>query len=81
MSEGYDILAARRGALALQAHIDEKNGFQGPSPGSSVALRLAVVDLLVDLKHLLYRADYRLMLEDLAAEAVDLWAEEGGGEP
>jgi hypothetical protein len=68
--------AAQRAALALQAHIDEKNGFPGPSPGSPVALRLAALDLLVDLKHLLYQADYRLTLEDLAAEAVDLWAEE-----
>jgi hypothetical protein len=70
---------ANRAAHALQKHYGEAH----PPPGSqtygeegSDTFREAVVDLLHDLKNLLYRADYRLMLEDLAEEATDRWAAE-----
>lgn len=70
--------AANRAGAALQAHVDEVNGMPGVSYGDegSDTFRAAVVDLLVDLKHLLYRADPMLMLGDLCEEAVDIWAEE-----
>lgn len=71
---------ASRAAYVLQKHFGETH----PPPGSksygeegSEAFREAVVDLLVDLKHLLVQTNaYDLMLTDLAEEAVDRWAEE-----
>lgn len=69
---------ADRAAAALQAHVDAVNGAPGESYGDegSDTFVEAVVSLLVDVKHMLYRADHRLMLEDLAEEATDRWAEE-----
>lgn len=69
---------ADRAAAALQAHVDAVSGVPGTSYGDegSDTFVKAVVSLLVDVKHMLYRADYRLMLEDMAAEATDIWAEE-----
>jgi hypothetical protein len=69
---------ADRAGAALQAHVDEVNGMPGVSYGDegSDTFVAAVVDLLVDLKELLYRADPMLMLGELAEEAVDRWSED-----
>jgi hypothetical protein len=70
---------ADRAAYALKAHFGEVHtppGSQAYGDEGSDTFREAVVDLLTDLKHLLYRADYRLLLEELAAEATDRWAAE-----
>jgi|GEM_PF-4501041 len=71
---------ADRAAYALQAHFGESHtppGSKTYGDEGSVEFDRAVVSLLVDLKHLLYRVGgARYMLTDLAEEAVDLWAEE-----
>lgn len=68
---------ADRAAVALQAYYEELNG-PGASYGDegSDDWEGAVNGLLVDLKHLLHRVDYRTMLTDMAEQAVDVWAEE-----
>lgn len=68
---------ADRAGAALQAHVDERKGI-GSTYGDegSDEWRANVLALLVDLKYMLDRADYTLMLTDLAEEAVDIWAEE-----
>lgn len=73
---------ADRAASALQTHVDEVNGFPGESYGDegSDTFVAAVLDLLVDLKHLLYRTDHRLMLGELVEEATDRWAAEADEE-
>jgi hypothetical protein len=70
---------ADRAAAALQAHGDQVHGqfWDGYGDEGSAEFEQAVMDLLVDLKHLLYRAGLaKLMLTDMADKAVDVWAEE-----
>ena len=76
MSETQWSRADRAGA-ALQAHVDERKGI-GHTYGDegSDEWRANVLALLVDLKHMLYRADPTLMLTDLTEQATDRWAEE-----
>ena len=69
---------ADRAAAALQAYVQEVDGL-GASYGDegSEEFEAAINGLLVDLKHLLYRAGMgKLMLTDMAERAVDVWAEE-----
>lgn len=73
---------ADRAAAALQAYTEAVNG-----PGSSYGDEGsedwggAVNGLLVDLKHLLHRVDYRMMLTDMAEQAVDVWSDESDSLP
>ena len=72
----YDMVAARRAAAALQEHIAQRHNGKRVPDLSGPVLREAVVELMVDLKHLLVRDDWTAMLTELAGEAVDRWAEE-----
>lgn len=67
---------ADRAAAALQAHGDQVHGpfWDGYGDEGSAEFDAAVLELLVDLKHLLYRTGgAKTMLTDLAEEAVDIW--------
>lgn len=70
---------ADRAAAALQAHVDEVAGVPGESYGDegSDTFDEAVLSLLVDLKHLLWRAGGpAYLLEDMVQTAIDKWAVE-----
>lgn len=69
---------ADRAAAALQTHTDQVAGMPGTSYGDEGSMQFegAVLLLLIDLKHLLWRCDYRLALTELAEKAANLWAEE-----
>lgn len=68
--------AANRAAAALQSHYDDVNNGMGLSYGDecSDTFKEAVIGLLTDLKHLLYRADPDMELTKFAETAVDRWA-------
>jgi hypothetical protein len=70
---------ADRAAAALQAHVDEVAGFPGESYGDegSDTFDEAVMSLLVDLKHLLWRAGGPAYeLTEMAERAIDRWSAE-----
>lgn len=74
---------ADRAAAALQTYVQEVNG-PGASYGDegSEEFEAAVNGLLVDLKHLLYRAGWaKYMLTEMAERATDVWAEEADALP
>lgn len=72
---------ADRAAAALQAHVDEAGTDHYGDEGSE-EFDEAIVSLLVDLKHLLWRVYGPDMgLEDLTAKAVDQWAVEADALP
>jgi hypothetical protein len=72
---------ADRAASALQAYHDATQDC-APGMGESYGdegsdeWKEAVIGLLTDLKHLLFRVDYRLALEDLTQEAIDRWSKQ-----
>lgn len=75
---------ADRAAAALQAHGDEVHGpcWDGYGDEGSEEFEAAVNGLLVDLKHLLYRAGWaKYMLTEMAERATDVWAEEADALP
>lgn len=70
---------ADRAAAALQAHVDEVAGFPGADYGDEGSEEFddAVMSLLVDLKHLLWRAaGPAYELTAMAEKAIDIWSEE-----
>lgn len=70
---------ADRAAAALQAHVDEVTDKPGNSYGDegSAEFDAAVLALLVDLKHLLYRAGGPSgTLSEYVDRAVNVWAVE-----
>lgn len=69
---------ADRAAAALQTHTDQVAGQPGTSYGDEGSMQFegAVLLLLLDLKHLLWRADPAMLLTDIVERAVDLWGEE-----
>lgn len=70
---------ADRAAAALQAHVDAVAGSPGESYGDegSDTFDEAVMSLLVDLKHLLWRAGGPFYeLTQMAEKAIDIWSEE-----
>ena len=74
---------ADRAAAALQTYVQEVDG-PGASYGDedSEEFEAAVNGLLVDLKHLLYRAGWgKHLLTEMAERAVDAWAEESEALP
>lgn len=68
-------MLADRAAAALQAHVDETKGI-GWTIGDEGSKEWGdnVVDLLVNLKHEIWRADPEMTLESLCEEAVERWA-------
>jgi hypothetical protein len=72
---------ADRAATALGVYYDATQGSdplmgKGYGDEGSDEWKEAVVGLLTDLKHLLFRVDYRLALEDLTQEAIDRWSKQ-----
>lgn len=75
---------ADRAALALQAYGDLVHGptWDGYGDEGSMDFEVLVTGLLVDLKHLLYRAGWEeFALTEIAERAVDVWAEEADALP
>lgn len=67
---------ADRAASALQTYSMENNGGETYGDEGSEEFWANLSGFMLDLKHLLFRVDPYMTLEELAQEAADAWADE-----